>query len=197
VGLSGGFDELALTELVEMTTVGRKTGRVTVFDAHGEARGELDFCGGRLVGARCGELSDDKAFYALLAVRDGSFSFDSDVVPEETCELATEALLIEGMRRLDETRRLRVRLPATATVRFLGGDARAPLEARVLGYVGPGARRLGDVVEGLLVAGDADEYDALLTLAGLGEREVVRIELAGDQSAPPRRSRSPQPELER
>jgi hypothetical protein len=197
VSLSGGFDELALAELVEMTTIGRKTGRVTVFDAHGEARGELDFCGGRLVGARCGEMSADLAFYALLAVSEGSFSFDSDVVPLETCDLSTEALLIEGMRRLDETRRLRERLPATAIVRLVGGEAEAPLEARVLGYVGTGARKLGDVVEGLLVAGDADEYDALQTLVRLGEREVVRIELAGDQSAPPPESRSPQPELER
>jgi len=197
VGLSGGFDELALSELVEMTTLGRKTGRVTVFNAHGDARGELDFRDGRLVGARCGELGADKAFYALLAVRQGSFSFDSGVTPEETCDLSTESLLMEGMRRLDETRRFRVRLPATATVRLLGGEAQAPLEARVLGYVGPGARRLGDVVEGLLVAGDADEYDALQTLARLGERGVVRIELPGDQSAPPWESRSPQPELER
>ena len=197
MGLSGGLDELSLAELVEMSTVGRKTGRLTLCDESGEARGELDFRGGRLVGARCGDLSPDRAFYALLAVKAGSFSFDSAVVPEETCDLATESLLIEGMRRLDETRRLRVRLPATATVRLIGGEASEPLEARVLGYVGPGARRLGDVVHGLLVAGDADEYDSLQALARLGERGVVRIELFGDEAAPPPSSTSPQPELER
>ena len=68
---------------------------------------------------------------------------------------------MEGMRRLDETYRLRRRLPAPAVVRYVGGEAEDALEVRVLGYLGPGARTVGDVVEGLLVGGDADEYDAL------------------------------------
>jgi hypothetical protein len=197
VGLSGGLDELSLAELVEMSTVGRKTGRLTVCDESGEPRGELDFLGGRVVGVRCGDMSPERAFYALLAVKAGSFSFDSDVEPEVTCELVTESLLLEGMRRLDETRRLRLRLPATATVRLVGGEAREPLEARALGYVGPGARKLGDVVDGLLLGGHADEYDALQALARLRDRAVLRVELPGDQAAPPPGLALPQPELER
>ena len=80
------------------------------------------------------------------------------------------------MRRLDETYRLRRRLPAPAVVRYVGGEPEDPLEARLLGYLGPGARTVGDVVEGILVGGDADEYDALHALRRLAAREVVRVE---------------------
>jgi len=157
------------------------------------------FRGGRLVGARSGELTAEKAFYALLGLRTGSFDFDSAAeLEEDEVNLPTESLLIEGMRRLDETYRLRRRLPAPAVVRYLEGEAEDPLEARVLGYLGPGARTVGDVVEGILVGGDADEYDALHALRRLASREVVRVERplvagGGDLEA----GRPPQPELER
>ena len=199
MGLTGDLAELPLSDLVEMTSVGGKTGRLVLFDEEGAVAGELAFRGGRLVGARSGELTAEKAFYALLGLRTGSFDFDPTAeLDEDAFNLATESLLIEGMRRLDETSRLRRRLPAPATVRYLGGEADDALEASVLGYLGPGARSVGDVVEGVLVGGDADEYDALHALWRLETRQLVRIERpleAGGED--PATGQSPQPELER
>lgn len=196
VGLTGGLDELPFSDLVQMTSVGRKTGRLTVYTEQGDEKGELQFRRGSIVGARCGSLSPEKSFYALLAQRDGSFCFEKDPSLDEAegASLAVETLLMEGMRRLDETRRLRKRLPAPSRIRLVTGAPRDPLEARVLGYLGPGARRLGDVVHGLLLGAHADEYDALEAIAALEERGVVRVEIAAeDETSPP----LPQPELER
>jgi len=200
MGLKGRLAELPLADLVEMTSLGGKSGRLTLFDEEGAVAGELAFRDGRLVGAVCGELGAEKAFYALLALKDGAFDFDPAAeLGDESCDLPTASLLMEGMRRLDELPRLRVELPAPARVRLLGGEAEDELEARVLGYLGPGARRLGDVVEGLLLGGDADEYDALKTLQSLAARGVVRVETPrGVVEAEPRDPReAPQPELER
>ena len=61
-------------------------------------------------------------------------------------------------------------------MRYVGGEAEDALEVRVLGYLGPGARTVGDVVEGLLVGGDADEYDALSALEHLAAGGTVRVE---------------------
>ena len=199
MGLKGDLGELPLADLVEMTSVGGKTGRLVLFDEEDVVAGVLMFRGGRLVGARSGELTAEKAFYALLGLKTGSFDFDpSAELEDDEVNLPTESLLIEGMRRLDETYRLRRRLPAPAVVRYLGGEPDDALEARVLGYLGPGARTVGDVVEGILVGGDADEYDALHALRRLASREVVRVERpqvagGGDLHA----GRPPQPELER
>ena len=200
MGLKGRLAEMPLADLVEMTSLGGKSGRLTLFDEEGTVAGVLAFRGGRLVGAVCGELGAEKAFYALLTLKDGAFGFDPTAeLGDESCDLPTAALLMEGMRRLDELHRLRCELPAPARLRLLGGEAEDGLEARVLGYLGPGARRLGDVVEGLLVGGDADEYDALKTLQGLAARGVVRVETPqGVVEAEPRGPReAPQPELER
>jgi hypothetical protein len=199
MGLKGDLGELPLPDLVQMTSVGGKTGRLVLFDEEDVVAGVLMFRGGRLVGAQSGELTAEKAFYALLGLKTGSFDFDPAAeVDEGDVNLSTESLLIEGMRRLDETYRLRRRLPAPSVVRYVGGSSEDPLEARVLGYLGPGARTVGDVVEGILVGGDADEYDALQALSRLSAGGTVRIErppAAGE--ARQQAGRPPQPELER
>jgi hypothetical protein len=199
MGLRGDLGEMPLSDLVEMTSVGGKTGRLVLYDEEDAVAGVLMFRGGRLVGAQSGELTAEKAFYALLAVRTGSFDFDPTAEVEEgEVNLSTESLLIEGMRRLDETYRLRRRLPAPAIVRYVGGAADDPLEVRLLGYLGPGARTVGDVVEGLLVGGDADEYDALHALRRLAAGGTVSVEVhAAGGREDPQAGQPPQPELER
>jgi hypothetical protein len=199
MGLKGDLGELPLPDLVEMTSVGGKSGRLVLFDEEDAVAGVLMFRGGRLVGAQSGELTAEKAFYALLGLKTGSFDFDSTAeLDEDEVNLPTESLLIEGMRRLDETYRLRRRLPAPAVVRYREGDAEDPLEARLLGYLGPGARTVGDVIDGILVGGDADEYDALHALRRLASREVVRVERPAEaDGAALHAGRPPQPELER
>jgi hypothetical protein len=199
VGLSGDLTELPLADLVQMTSVGGKTGRLVLFDVEHAVAGVLVFRSGRLAGAHAGELAGEKAFYALLDLQVGSFEFDpqADITEDEgEAELSTESLLIEGMRRLDEVRHLRRRLPAPAVVRYRGGGSDDPLENRVLGYLGPGARTVGDIVEGVLVAGDADEYDALSALARLVAGGTVRVDVSADADDHGT-GRAPQPELER
>ena len=176
MGLKGSLAELPLADLVEMTSVGGKTGRLVLYDEEGLVAGELTFRAGRLVGAVCAELAVERAFYALLALKAGSFDFDpAAALEDETCDLATETLLMEGMRRLDELHELRRALPAAARVRCVSGEGRDPAEARVLAQLGAGARLLGDIVEGVLGGGGADEYDVLLALRRLAERAVVRV----------------------
>ena len=61
----------------------------------------------------------------------------------------------------------------------------------MLGYIGPGARTVGDVVEGILVGGDADEYDALSALlAPHRERDRGRGAPAGRRRVRPARRRT-------
>jgi len=106
MGLKGNLAELPLADLIEMTALGGKTGRLTLFDGEGAARGSLAFRDGRLVGTVCGALDAEKAFYTLLALREGTFDFDPDAeLDDESCSLPIAPLLLEGMRRLDERRR--------------------------------------------------------------------------------------------
>jgi hypothetical protein len=199
MGLRGDLGELPLPNLVEMTSMGGKTGRLVLYDEEDAVAGVLMFRGGRLVGATSGDLTAEKALYALLGVKTGMFDFDPTAeLDQDDVNLPTESLLIEGMRRLDETYRLRRSLPAPALLRFAGGGTDDALETRVLGYLGPGARTVGDVVDAALVSGDADEYDALRALRHLVAVQVIRVELPqGAGLGDPQAGRPPQPELER
>ena len=196
MSLEGDLRELSLASLIEMTALGSKTGLVLLHDHEGAEIGRLVFRGGRLVGASCGSLGPEKAFYGLLAVKEGCFRFEPITeVGDEQCNLPTASLLMEGMRRIDELAELRRTLPAPAYAHLREGQARDALEARVLGYLGPGARTIGDIVDGVLVGADADEYDALKAVTRLEARGVVVVERPaagqGGSGAPP------QPELER
>jgi hypothetical protein len=195
MSLEGDLNELPLASLIEMTALGSKTGLVLVYDSAGAETGRLAFRDGRLVGAACGALGPQKAFYALLAVNEGGFRFEptSEIGPEQ-CDLPAASLLLEGMRRIDELVELRRTLPAPAYAHLVDGQARDALEGRVLGYLGPGARTIGDIVDGVLAGADADEHDALKALMRLEARGEVRVDrpagaVGGDGL--------PQPELER
>lgn len=193
--LRGDLRELPLPDLIEMTVLGGKTGKLMISSADGAPAGGLDFHGGRVVGAACGELAGEKAFYTLLAMREGTFEFDGAAAIADAAELLpAHTLLMEGMRRLDVVERLRRRFPAPARVRHKGGVAVDEAEAAVLAYLGPGSRSVGDVVAGLLVGGRHDEYDALRAVERLAGRGVVRVEVPGE---PTWAEEGPQPELER
>jgi len=193
--LKGDLSELPLADLIEMTALGGKTGRLLISSAGGTLAGTLDFSDGRLVATACGELVAEKAFYALLAVEEGAFEFDGDAPIGGGEELLpARAMLMEGMRRLDIVERLRRRLPAPALVRLLGGDAEDDAEAGVLAQLGPGSRLLGDIVARVLVARDHDDDDALQAVQRLASRGVVRVEVPGEAAWT---ARGPQPELER
>jgi hypothetical protein len=195
MSLQGDLGELPLADLIEMTVLGGKTGRLLIRAADGTTAGSLDFRDGRLVDAVCGEFVAEKAFYALLAVREGTFEFDDTAAVVDGPELfPARTLLMEGMCRLDVVEQLRRRLPAPAVVRFLGGEAGDAAEASVLAYLGPGSRQLGDIVAGVLVRGEHDEYDALQAVQRLAGRDVVRVEVPGE---PVWTGEGPQPELER
>ncbi len=201
MGLRGDLGEVALSDLIEMTSLGGKTGLLVLRDAEGQVVGELAFRDGRLVGASRGQLRAEKAFYMMLDLHEGTFDFDAEPPgDDESCNLQTESLLMEGMRRLDEIRQLRRQYPAPAAVKLLdhGAVADDPSAGRVLGYLGPGARTVGDIVAGILVGGEFDEYDALTALARLHDGGAVTVEISpGADRQPGVSGDSPQPELER
>lgn len=100
-GVAGSLTEMPLPELLQVLSQGQKSGRLSLrFD---DGSGEVHLLSGRIVQATMGELAAHDAFYKLLAKQGGEFAFDSSFSPAESrITESTEALLLEGMRRLDE-----------------------------------------------------------------------------------------------
>ncbi len=100
-GVSGSLREMGLPDIVQVLFHGRKTGRLNV-RSNGKT-GEIHFLEGNIANALIEELTGADAFYAMLKFTEGDFALDpSFSPPKRLVEESSEALLLEGMRRMDE-----------------------------------------------------------------------------------------------
>ena len=102
-GVSGSLAELALTDVVQVLSQGRKTGQLSI--RNGSEQGEVHFLDGAVVNALWQGLRGEDAFFAMLGLSTGDFALDPTFRPSsQAISSNVEALMLEGMRRLDEAR---------------------------------------------------------------------------------------------
>jgi response regulator RpfG family c-di-GMP phosphodiesterase len=101
-GVSGRLRELGLPDMVQVLSHGRKSGSLKIRAPEGS--GEIHFADGNVINALWGELRGEEAFYAMLGLKDGEFGLDPSFRAESrVIDSSCEALLLEGMRRMDES----------------------------------------------------------------------------------------------
>jgi CheY-like chemotaxis protein len=100
-GVSGSLREMGLPDIVQVLFHGRKTGKLNV--KSGGRTGEIHFLEGAIANAVLGNLTGADAFYAMVRFTDGEFALDPSFIPQKRVVAeSAEALLLEGMRRMDE-----------------------------------------------------------------------------------------------
>lgn len=112
---AGDLSDLTLLDLVQVFDAGRKTGAVHL-NASGH-EGHLFFREGKLVDAECGKLAGAPAFDRLLRASGGTFEVDfAPCDRADRIAQPTQALLAEGLRRVDEWGRMLEQLPPLSSV---------------------------------------------------------------------------------
>ncbi|NLE85679.1 MAG: DUF4388 domain-containing protein [Myxococcales bacterium] len=100
-GVSGSLLEMGLPDMVQVLWHGRKTGSLKIRAA--KETGEIHFVEGQIWNAMWSTLRGEEAFYAMLGLTDGTFYLDPNFKADaQVIQASPEALLLEGMRRLDE-----------------------------------------------------------------------------------------------
>jgi response regulator RpfG family c-di-GMP phosphodiesterase len=100
-GVSGSLREMGLPDMVQVLFHGRKTGNLRIRAPDGT--GEIHFVDGNVVDALWRDIRGENAFYALVKLVDGEFALDPSFrASERVINQSAEALLLEGMRRMDE-----------------------------------------------------------------------------------------------
>ena len=103
-GVSGSLTEMALPDVLQVLSNGRKSGKLEVASAG--KKGEILFSEGAIWDAKFGPQRGHDAIYAMLILTTGEFVLDPAARPtDRSIHESTESLLLEGMRRLDEGRR--------------------------------------------------------------------------------------------
>lgn len=176
MGLRGSLSELRLPDLIELMTVGAKTGLVIIAGEDGSG-GELGFIGGVLVSARSGSLTGERAFFAVLGITRGAFLVDAAQQPAgRNITASAQSLLMEGMRRLDEVGELRQRLPGSAhVVQGRQEGATDELEAHLAAVVASREQTVQEILRLFAATGRADEYECLQALQRLLDRGQLQL----------------------
>jgi hypothetical protein len=106
---------MGLVDLFQTIDISRKTG--VLFLTSPNQRGAVYFREGSLVDAELGNLRGEQAIYRALVWSEGQFEIDfRPVRREDVINTPTQAVLMEGMRRMDEWGRILEQLPALDSV---------------------------------------------------------------------------------
>ena len=100
-GVSGSLQEMGLPDMVQVLWHGRKTGSLKIRSQR--EQGEIHFVNGQIFNALWGRQRGEDAFYSMIALTEGTFALDPNFKAEsQEIQGSPEALLLEGMRRMDE-----------------------------------------------------------------------------------------------
>ncbi len=103
-GIKGRLSEINLIDWMQTLEQGRKT--CVLMLRSGDEECTLYFRDGQVYHAVCGELKGNSAVFKILAWADGEWEIDFQKHSDErTTTMSTQALMIEGLRMLDEANR--------------------------------------------------------------------------------------------
>lgn len=103
-GVRGALKDIALTDILQLMSMGRRTAAVHL--SRGESRGSVFIIEGKIVHARYGDIKGEEALFHLLSWDGGNFSVETGATTNiRTVNLPTEAIILEGFRRMDEGKR--------------------------------------------------------------------------------------------
>ena len=101
MALCGTFEDLSFAEVLQLLNLGRKTGMLTVRNGQQEAIVHLR--DGEVVDAVADMIEGPNVIFRLLGWRQGEFEFARTAkAVKRSIHMGTEALILEGMKRIDE-----------------------------------------------------------------------------------------------
>ncbi|MFN3201045.1 MAG: response regulator [Bradymonadia bacterium] len=111
----GSLESMGVVDLLQTLEMGGRSG-VLSFE-HQVKPAQLWFTEGKIIDAVAGRLTGAQAVYRMLTWEQGSFEIDfSDVDRPASVDESTQALILEGMRQVDEWGRMIEQLPSINSV---------------------------------------------------------------------------------
>ncbi len=188
-GVEGKLSQIALSELIELFHVNRKSGVIALRQGSGRRAqsGRIQLREGDVVTAETGGVSGEKALFRLLAWRRGEFGFrEEDDGGAREIERPTRALLREARRQAEEWERLGQDLPAPhARVSLRVGRESLPNVLHPLTQEVLLVLELSETVTDVLDRVPFPDYQVLRTLQMLIRRGMVEVSAASARPEPP------------
>ena len=181
---AGDLSDVGVVDLVQTIELNRKSGIIHIVNRDGR-RGSVFFRDGKVIDAEVGRLSGANAMYRLFSWSEGQFAVEfKQIRRHDVIDTSMAPLLMEGMRRLDESAHLLEKLPPLTAV--LEVDCRAlaeelaelPDEMNSVLRLCDGTRTLQEVVED----SEHPDLEALSIIGKLSAGEIVFAREAFDRA---------------
>ncbi len=179
--IEGQLSQLSLADLLQLLHLNRRTGTVELEPDDAEVQspsGRVYLRDGDVIQAVVGRVDGEKAFYRLIGWRRGRFAFTPNrVTMAQKIARPTRALLMEGMRQIDERARLAGSLPpadAVVTLTPKAAELRGGLHPLTQEVVLLLKRHWG--VQAIVDHSTFPDYQVLRTLHALIARGIVHLE---------------------
>lgn len=170
--IEGGLSQLPLPDLLQILSLNRRTGRLTL--SSGAEKGEIQLASGQPVNARVGEVEGEKALFRLVTWKDGTFAFSPGPAPlRKLVNRPMGDVLLEGMRLSDERERLLTSLPPIGQLLQRAPNAGSvvephPVTAEVLQILRV-PRRISEILD----LSDSPDLEVLSAIGALLSREII------------------------
>ena len=162
---TGSLGDMGLVDLLQTIDISRKSGVLELTSGH--QRGTITFRDGQPLDSELGVLVGEPAIYRLLLWNEGEFEIDfRPVRVEQRIRSSTQAILMEGMRRVDEWGRLLEQIPSLDNVFEVSEDELVERLAEIPDEIN-GILRHIDGRRSLIEVVDAAAQDDLETLTAI------------------------------
>lgn len=159
---SGHLQDIGVIDLLQAFESGRRSGVLQI--EHGARSATVLFKSGKVIDAEQGQLRGEEALYRTFLWTTGVFDVDFTAVEApDNIPISTAALIMEGMRRIDEWGRLAEQLPSSASVFAVDAEVLLSRLAEVPDELNP-VLRLFDGRRSLMAVIDESPFDDLSTL---------------------------------
>lgn len=114
MGVEGNIKDFPLVDVLNLLSFGGKSGVLKINGKKNKEDliGEIYFHNGKVVDAITENKKGEEAFYTIFLIDEGTFSFSvKEFKSEKRIDKTLDLLLLEGIRRADELKGLKTKLP--------------------------------------------------------------------------------------
>jgi len=180
-GIEGDLKEVSLVDLLQIFSLNRRTGVLVL--RRDDLKARISLKDGELLHSELGEIEGEKALFRILRWNEGSFQYrpgDVNTKVRRSINRNMDALLMEGMRQLDEWDSLKDKIPPDGTILKLNKDTDElpsdlrPVTQEILLLL-EFYEKMGDIVD----KATHTDYDVCRSLLGLLQKGIVSISSSG------------------